>query len=392
MKKRILSLVLVLVLCLALVPAVLPSGQTAAAESSAITDAREKLEQAKKKQQQLQSQLDELKGDKDSYMEQKQLLDQQIAELEEEVSLYDGLIAALDSEIAASEAVIEKARAQYAKNIESFRAQARATYENGPTTYLEVLLGSKSFSDFLLGLEYVKQVSIYERDLLDKITESIRVEEEEMARIEANRAEMSAVRAAVQATLDEVDRKRATVQALLDDLKKDEERYKDALDAAHKQEEELNEWIEKELAGENSDVEYVEGEWIWPVAKARYNYLSSPWGWRTLKGKREFHYAIDIAAPRGTPVLASKSGVVKSAKWVTTGGGYQCCIDHGGTYYTYYNHLNSKPIVSAGQYVTQGQVIGYVGDSGYAFGTHLDFKIYYDGKAVNPAKYVSNPY
>jgi len=391
MTKKILSLLLVAVFALCLVPvAFLEPSQ--AATASSVSDARDKIAQAQQKQKDLQKQLEALAGKKESYMDQKSIIEQQVGELAEEIAVYDGLIQGLDAEIAVSERIIAAAQKNYNDNIESFRAQARATYERGEISYLDVLLGAEDFSSFLQNLDYVKQVSLYERELLNTITESIRLEREEMAVVAEKRAELNTLRSAVQSRKDDVDRKNAELASLIASLNADAAALEAAKKQAHKLEEELNAWIEKELAGANSSVTYVPGEWIWPVARASYNYMSSPYGWRTLNGRREFHYAIDIAAPRGTPVLATKSGVIKSAKWVTTGGGWQVVIDHGGTYYSYYNHLNSRPIVSAGQYVSQGQVIGYVGDSGYAFGTHLDFKIYYNAKVQNPANYVKNPY
>ncbi len=391
MKKSVLSLLFVLALLLSFVPSLLP--QTAdAATASSVQDAKDKIAEAQEKQKELQKQLDALANKKEAYMDQKEIIEQQVGELAEEISVYDQLISALDDEIALSEAKIAAAQKNYNDNIEKFKAQARATYENGQTSYLEVLLGAESFSDFLLSLDYVKQVSLYERKLLDTITESIRVEREEMAVVAEKRAQVDGARAAAQERKSEVDKKNSELSKVISSLNSNAAALEAAKKEAHKKEEELNEWIEKELAGENSSVDYQEGEWIWPVARASYNYMSSGYGWRTLNGRREFHYAIDIAAPRGTPVLATKAGVIKSAKWVTTGGGWQVVIDHGGTYYSYYNHLNKKPIVTAGQRVSQGEVVGYVGDSGYAFGTHLDFKIYYNAKVQNPANYVKNPY
>ncbi|MBQ4322986.1 MAG: peptidoglycan DD-metalloendopeptidase family protein [Clostridia bacterium] len=391
MKKSVLSLLFVLALLLSFVPSLLP--QTAdAATASSVQDAKDKIAEAQEKQKELQKQLDALANKKEAYMDQKEIIEQQVGELAEEISVYDQLISALDGEIALSEAKIAAAQKNYNDNIEKFKAQARATYENGQTSYLEVLLGAESFSDFLLSLDYVEQVSLYERKLLDTITESIRVEREEMAVVAEKRAQVDGARAAAQERKSEVDKKNSELSKVISSLNSNAAALEAAKKEAHKKEEELNEWIEKELAGENSSVDYQEGEWIWPVARASYNYMSSGYGWRTLNGRREFHYAIDIAAPRGTPVLATKAGVIKSAKWVTTGGGWQVVIDHGGTYYSYYNHLNKKPIVTAGQRVSQGEVIGYVGDSGYAFGTHLDFKIYYNAKVQNPANYVKNPY
>ncbi len=391
MKKKVFSLLLLACMVFSLLPAVF-SAPLRAATASSVSDARDQIAEAQKKQQELQQQLNALEDKKENYLDQKSIIEQQVNELAQEIAVYDGLISGLDAEIAACEANIAEAEATYNKNIDSYKAQARATYERGETSYLDILLGSGTFSDFLLRLDYVKQVSLYEKDLLSTISQSIKTIEASKKVIEDNRSELDIARAAVQERKDEVDEKNARVTAIINSINSDEAALAAAQKKAAQQEAALNEWIEKELSGEHSSVDYQSGEWIWPVGRASYNYMSSPYGWRTLNGRREFHYAIDIAAPRGTPVLASKGGKVKSAKWVTTGGGWQVVIDHGGTYYTYYNHLNERPIVSAGQTVTQGQVIGYVGDSGYAFGTHLDFKIYYNGKVQNPINYVSNPY
>lgn len=391
MKKKWISLSLVAVLVLALCPIFF--GEPAeAATASSVSDARDKIAQAQQKQQELQAQLEALGSKKETYLDQKSIIEQQVNELQGEILVYDNLIAGLDSEIAACEASIAAAEKTYNENIDNYRAQARATYERGETSYLDVLLGSGSFSDFLLRLDYVKQVSLFEKDLLEKISVSISTIKTEKAAIESKRSELNSARAAIQERKSVVDQKNASLASIIGAINSDAAALEAAKKKAAQQEAELNEWIERELSGENSSVDYQSGDWIWPVGRASYNYMSSPYGWRTLNGRREFHYAIDIAAPRGTPVLATKSGKVKSAGWVTTGGGWQVVIDHGGTYYSYYNHMNSRPIVSAGQMVSQGQVIGYVGDSGYAFGTHLDFKIYYNAKVQNPANYVRNPY
>ena len=100
------------------------------------------------------------------------------------------------------------------------------------------------------------------------------------------------------------------------------------------------------------------------------------------------HYAIDIPAPAGTPIVASSDGVVVLAGWVTTGGGLKIAIDHGSSISTNYNHLSSIA-VSVGQSVKKGDVIGYVGMTGTASGNHLDFKIIRNGEALDPQLYVT---
>ncbi|BBK30048.1 peptidase M23-like protein [Stella humosa] len=120
-----------------------------------------------------------------------------------------------------------------------------------------------------------------------------------------------------------------------------------------------------------------------PVADAR---LTSEFGWRRhpkLK-RRMFHRGIDLAAPIGTPIVASADGVVEWAGWRGAYGRY-VRINHGGGLATAYGHLSDyAPGVTELATVRQGEVIGYVGSSGRSTGPHLDFSVLVDGQATNP--------
>jgi murein DD-endopeptidase MepM/ murein hydrolase activator NlpD len=120
-----------------------------------------------------------------------------------------------------------------------------------------------------------------------------------------------------------------------------------------------------------------------PVADAR---LTSEYGWRKhpkLK-RRMFHRGIDLAAPIGTPIIASADGTVEWAGWRGAYGRY-VRLTHGGGLSTGYGHLSDyAPGVAEGTSVRQGQVIGYVGSSGRSTGPHLDFSVLVDGNSVNP--------
>ena len=97
------------------------------------------------------------------------------------------------------------------------------------------------------------------------------------------------------------------------------------------------------------------------------------------------HTGIDIAAPRGTPVYATADGVV-SREIGGAGYGIDVIINHGYSYKTVYAHL-SKKLVKAGQKVKRGQIIGYVGNTGLSFGSHLHYEVIKNGVYVNPVHY-----
>ena len=119
--------------------------------------------------------------------------------------------------------------------------------------------------------------------------------------------------------------------------------------------------------------------------------MTDPYGYRTnpITGNYQLHNGIDLAANRGTPIYAAKTGTVSTAASGYGWGNY-VVINHGDGYSTLYAHQDYY-IVSEGDTVTQGQVIGYVGSTGNSTGPHLHFTIYYNGSTVNPAGYIAIP-
>ena len=126
--------------------------------------------------------------------------------------------------------------------------------------------------------------------------------------------------------------------------------------------------------------------WLVPCS---YVKLTSPFGNRTspTAGASSYHQGVDLAAPQGTPVYASRAGRVTVAGYGSAAG-YYVTINHLDGFSSIYMHLNNY-VVSSGQTVSAGQLIGYVGRSGVATGYHLHFGISYNGAYVNPASYVN---
>jgi len=128
---------------------------------------------------------------------------------------------------------------------------------------------------------------------------------------------------------------------------------------------------------------------IWPVPESRR--MGSGFGWRIhpIRRVRSFHHGIDIPAPQGTRVVASKEGRVQYAGWIR-GYGRTVKLEHANNMVTYYAHM-SYLAVQTGRYVEQGQTIGRVGATGLATGPHLHFEIRVNGQAVNPNQYLDLP-
>jgi len=104
-----------------------------------------------------------------------------------------------------------------------------------------------------------------------------------------------------------------------------------------------------------------------------------------ILGKNTPHRAIDYAAPVGTPIMATADGTVTFAGWSTIGYGNFIDVKHNGIYSTQYAHLSRfGKGIKAGAHVQQGQIIGYVGSTGYSTGPHLHYQIKKNGHLVNP--------
>ena len=143
----------------------------------------------------------------------------------------------------------------------------------------------------------------------------------------------------------------------------------------------------------NSDGNSLEGAFL--KAPLDYYRISSKFSnsrMHPVLKRRRAHHGVDYAAPKGTPVYAIGSGKVIKKAYQANGAGYYLKIRHNATYTTSYMHLSGYAKgLKEGDYVKQKQVIGYVGSTGISTGPHLDFRVYENGKPIDPLKIKSQP-
>ena len=150
-------------------------------------------------------------------------------------------------------------------------------------------------------------------------------------------------------------------------------------------EESIEASIEESRREESTDSNPSGVRWLDPVD---YYRISSPFGyrWHPVTGEWSFHRGVDMPMAKGTPIVASRSGIVTIAEWGTTAGNY-VTINHEDGYSSVYMHMTHY-IVEPGDRVKAGEVIGYVGSTGRSTGPHLHFGIHYYGEYVNPMDYL----
>ena len=173
-------------------------------------------------------------------------------------------------------------------------------------------------------------------------------------------------------------------------LAKQEAERRARLEAERRRQEELRRLAEQRRRQQEAprrqaqvrQVCYREGGMRWPLANFQ---ITTSCGGRPPS--QRFHTGIDLAAPAGTPIYAAKAGRVEVAGWSSVGYGFHVVLDHGGGLETLYAHM-SRIAVRAGQWVEAGQVIGYVGSTGWSTGPHLHFEVRVNGLVKNPLSYL----
>lgn len=300
-------------------------------------------------------------------------LDRRLKELQEELERLAGEIEAAEEEINIIEEELVEAEEQLAYREELLKTRIRAIYERGTVTYLEVLLGATSFSDFINRFNNLKLIANNDQRLVEEVEaerdriQGIRDE------LEEKKNELEAMRRRTLANEAETERTAASRGRVLEELQDQIARNIQAIADLEQEAQEL-ESIILELIRESWGPG-IGGKLQWPIEPPAV--ITSGYGWRRdpFTGAQSWHGGLDIAPYWGNPnwILAAETGRVIFSGW---NGGYGNCImiDHGGGTVTLYAHMSTLN-VSVGQMVSRGQRIARAGTTGYSTGVHLHFEV-----------------
>ena len=383
------------------------------AESSA--SIKQRLDALEEEKEGIDAKIDELEGqisDNFSSMEeivaQKNLIDQEVFLLNQQIINLNNQIAEYGFLIADKQDELDAAEARLAELQQQNKERIRAMEKNGGLSYWSVIFKANSFVDLLDRLQMIEEIAAADKARL----EQMQIAAEEVA---AAKGELEIEKVALEASKAELDEanvileaKRAEADGLLADLvaigieyellleEQEDEQMKLAIEIANTEQDyedaKAAEWAAAHppvVSTPSTTPSYAppssEG-WIVPC---NYTAFTSPFGLRNhpIYGYEKMHNGVDLAGVTGTPIYAARSGTVTTATYGSSGG-YYVNISHGDGFSSIYLHMTHY-IVSAGQYVTQGQVIGYMGSTGASTGPHLHFGIAYNGTYVNPANYIS---
>ncbi len=399
-----------------------------------IAEYEKKAEDAKKASEKLEQEIDGLSGDLADNEQAMGLIEEQISNYEEEIENYGNLITAtqqkistketelyfLDLEIQDKEIAIEQTRKEIARleeendaNLKKFAKLIRALYMNDASDSLPVLNGSDDWYDFFVYVDVVQSIGEQNMDFMNALLDDIHSCEDmidqlndDIAQMNTDKDKLKDEKIALETEMADLEAKKTEIQGISDERYEKLSEYaqynenlewqiyskRSKADDYEKQIEEMNDILEnlirekqKALAG---GYDYSSGGFRWPL-DIKYQYITTYFGYDAWRGGN--HYGIDVgnAGIGGANIYAAQSGVVITA-YNDTGwhGGYgnYVTIDHGGGISTLYAHCYST-IVTEGQYVEKGDVIGYVGTTGWSTGNHLHFEVRKNGVAQDPFGY-----
>ena len=377
------------------------------------------IQEEKDKQEELQNKIDDvetileelekLKSDTNAYITE---MDNKLEEITNYIVDLEGQIETKNGEIEEIQVTLKKQEEDIQSQYEAMKKRIRFMYENGQQEYLELILSTGSIGDFLNKAEYLTKITEYDRNMLDKMKETKAQIEETKATLEKEKGELQELKNSadkekeqIEVLVDEkaklLEETEATIQsqeanietmqgeiaaskAIVAELEEIERKRKE--EEERRKQEEANAKNNQSSSNTTTTPSYSGGELLWPVPG--YYTISSDYGYRVhpLYGYDEYHSGLDIPAPRGTEIIAAAGGTVAWA-YKSSSAGNWIGIDHGNGLYTVYMHM-SRFAVSEGDTVNAGEVIGYVGSTGWSTGNHLHFSVRLNGSYVNPHNYL----
>lgn len=273
-------------------------------------------------------------------------------------------------------------------------ARIRTMYMEGQVSYLNVLLSSNSFSDFLGRMDTLVMLVNQDRMIVEQYRTDQAQVEQQKEEIDSKLAQAKTLIRKTEQLKSDLMKQESEKSVMISSLSEksetiadiSEEQEANLIRLASKQARLLK---QKEEASRTKKVVGTGGNIAWPFDK-KYP-ITSDFGYRThpITGEREsFHKGVDIGAPGGTSILAAGSGTVIVAQWMS-GYGNAVIIDHGKGIWTLYAHIRMNGIkADKGEQVKQGQKIAEVGSTGNSTGNHLHFEVRKNEEAQNPMSYL----
>ena len=339
---------------------------------------------------------DDARREHDSAVAELRRIDGELERAQAELELAQERAAATRRDVEQAERDVASAEVALSERRHQFETRVVAAFKYGQMSLTDVFASVRDVSDLVVTTTFVNAVVQNDRSLVEEMASlladlderraeavAMRVEADK-ARDEAERveADISARLAQQRTVTDQVNRTRATLAGALRELQEDREALEEHLAELEAAQRTIERMIREARA---RDVGDTGSGWARPTT----GWVSSPFGNRfhPVHRRNILHAGVDLAAPTGTPIVASRGGIVIHAGWIR-GYGNTVIIDHGSGVTSLYAHMSAYSI-GGGDYIAQGGRVGLVGMTGTATGPHLHFEIRIGGVPQNPCGYIS---
>ena len=347
------------------------------------------------KQQELQNQINEATGELEDVQSDLSENLQQVQKLDERIETSQTELNELNTQIDELQTSIDEISTKLEQEEETYNDQKNlldkrlvAMYEEGETSYLDVILSSSSLAEFLSNYAYLSEIAKYENELLTDIQSRKKEIELEKEKLSNNQEQLATIKANQTKTARILENTKTVRENFIAKLSDEEKNIQAQIDEYNRQFAEVNAEILK-LALEGLDTQYIGGVFAWPTPG--YTRITSKYGMRThpITGVYKLHTGVDIGAPMGANFVAANDGIVVKAGY-NGAYGNMVIIDHGGGIQTLYAH-GSEIMVNVGDVVKKGEtVVLKVGSTGYSTGAHAHFEVRINGKVTDPMPYITN--
>ena len=397
--NSVISLILAAVLTLG----VLPFSASAASSK----EIQQQINGLKSKKAELQKEIDAIQrdynanfGEMESLVAEKSTIDQEMTLISSKIETTNEEIAAYSQLIADTQEELEAAQEELRRLSEAHRERVRVMEEEGKITYWEVLFEASSFTDLLDRLNMIEEINTADRRRIEQMRIAADIVSATQMNLASEKTSLETIREELSVEEALLAEKSLQYYDVLYEL----EQKAEAFEVLLAESEILQEELMVEIAAKEKDLkeakydEYLarlalqgdnppsNAKWVTPVSNYR---LTSAFGMRKhpVLGVVRMHNGIDMACAAGTPIYATRAGTVTRTAYQANGAGNYVSINHLDGFSSIYMHMTHY-VVSQGQNVAQGQLIGYVGNTGISTGDHLHFGISYAGTYVNPLAYI----
>lgn len=377
---------IVCISCIIVVLAVSTFGISYATTTSDLNKQQKDLD---KKIDELNTELQGTKSKLSENLNQINKLNAEISNYENDISNLQSRMDIVNAQITEKEQNIKEQEEKYVLQKDALDKRLIALYENGETSYLDMLLSSECLTDFISNYYMISQLAEFDQELLDGIVKTKDKIQAEKDYLESAKNEIEETQNSIRGKQNSLTVSRNEKKVVVSKLSEEEKKIQEELEEFEKDKRAIQAQIAK-LSSKYT------GTAVAPSAAGYISPLSGRTKSNITTGYLGYsgHYGVDFACPAGTTVTAVKGGTVvtstakkKNGKYVSYGE--YIIIDHGDGTMTLYAHmLAGSRTVSENQSVSQGQAIGQVGMTGNATGNHLHFEVYANGKRTNPTAYL----